>query len=209
MPKNDTTIIPRDESRIKQAIQVGYVEMERIVDEIVTKEFNRLGEVLMKQDYNVEIILFDTESEIDGKLHLCGAGLSITRDTMKNAIVYTGDPYNFQFSIQTQNFANKSQESIVEYHKLTPKWFHNNLKQFIADSFRDVDVSEIENMFNDDWLLMEGPFQVKVKTVTGDYEVVAEEDTIDRAFQVSSYAAELHYHEQDLIVTDKNGKEVA
>lgn len=208
MPQNDTTVAPRDDSRIKQAIQVGYVEMERIVDEIITKEFNRLGKVLMKRNYNVEIILFDTQSEIDGQLHLCGAGLSITRGYMKSAIVYTGDPHNFQFSLQTQNFANKSQESIVEYHKLTPNWFHSNLKRFIAESFRDVDVSDIEKMFVDNWHLMEGPFQIQVKTNTGEYEVVAEADTIDRAFQVSSYAAELHYHEEDLIVTDKNGKEV-
>ena len=45
MPQNDTSAIPLCEKRIKQAIQVGYVEMERIVDEVITTEFERLGEV--------------------------------------------------------------------------------------------------------------------------------------------------------------------
>lgn len=208
MPQNDISSIPQCEKRIKQAIQVGYVEMERIVDEVITTEFERLGEVLMKHDHAVEIILFDTESEIDGSLHLCGAGLSIGGEEDKSAIVFTGDPHNFQFSLQTQSEKHDGSECSVDYHKLTPNWFHNNVRQFVQESFPDVDLSEIQGMFVDDWHIMEGPFSIKVKIDEGTYEEVADAESIERAFQICSYAAELHYNEEDLIVTDKNGVEV-
>ena len=208
MPQNDISKIPQCENRIKQAIQVGYVEMERIVEEVIIAEFERLGEVLMKHDHEVEIILFDTESEIDGSLHLCGSGLSIGSDENASAIVFTGDPHNFQFSLQTQSPTVENLEYTVDYHKLTPSWFHNNVKQFIKESFSEVDLSEIEGMFVDDWHIMEGPFSIKVKIDDGTYEEVADADSIERAFQICSYAAELHYNAEDLIVTDKNGVEV-
>lgn len=208
MPQNDVSQIPRCEKRIRQAIQVGYVEMERIVDEVIITEYNRLGKILMSHDYDVEIVLFDTESEIDEKLHLCGAGLSVNKEDKASAIVFTGDPHNFQFSLQIQSFDSNTSECSVDYHRLTPNWFHSNVKQFIQESFSDVDLSELEGLFVDDWHIMEGPFSIKVKTETGDYEEIADAESIERAFQISSYAAEMHYNEEDLIVTDKNGVEV-
>ena len=127
---------------------------------------------------------------------------------MKNAIVYTGDPHSFQFVLQTQNFANRTSEETVDYHQLTPNWFHSRVKKFMSSSFREVDFSHIEDYFTDDWAILEGPFSIKIKNDYGYYNEVASAETIERAFQISSYAAEKHYAEDDLIVTDKHGREV-
>lgn len=208
MPQNEPLIRPLCEARMRQSIHIGYVEMERIVEEIIVTELNRLGELLMKYRYDVEVVMFDTESEIDGKVYMCGAGLRIYKGTMKNAIVYTGDPHSFQFTLQTQNYASKTFEDTVDYHKLTPSWFHRSVKQFMKSSFREVDLSDIQKNFTDDWEVMEGPFSIKIKNDYGYYNEVATAETIERAFQISSYAAEVHYSEKDLIVVDKNGREV-
>jgi len=182
--------------------------MERIVEEVIVAEYTRIGELLMSHDYNVEVVVFDTESELDGELHICGAGLSISKGHMKNAIVYTGDPHHFQFTLQTHNYANKTTEELVEYHKLTPNWFHKRVKEFMSSTFREVDFSHIEDLFTDDWEMLEGPFSIKIKNDYGYYNEVASAESIERAFQISSYAAEVHYNEDDLIVTDRNGREV-
>ncbi len=208
MARNELPTEPLCEARRRQAIQIGYTEMERIVEEVIVSEFTRIGELLMDHGYTVEVVVFDTESELDGVLHVCGAGLSVNRGFMKNAIVYTGDPHSFQFVLQTKNFANKTSEEMVEYHRLTPNWFHSRVKKFMSSSFREVDFSHIEDYFNDDWHMLEGPFSIKIKNEYGYYNEVANAETIERAFQISSYAAEVHYAEEDLIVTDRNGREV-
>ena len=196
------------EARKRQALRIGYVEMERIVEEVIVTEFTRIGELLMKYNYTVEVVVFDTESELDGKLYVCGARLSVNRGSMKNAIVYTGDPYSFQFLLQTQNFASKVSEESVAYHKLTPNWFHSRVKNFMNSSFRDVDFSHIEHFFKDDWEMLEGPFSIKIKNNYGYYNEIATAETIEQAFTISSHAAEVQYSEENLIVTDKNGREV-
>ena len=193
---------------MRQCIHIGYVEMERIVEEIIIPEINRLAELMMKYSYDVEVVLFDTESEIDGKVYFCGARLRINKGMMKNAIVYTGDPHSLQFTLQTQNFASKTFEDTVDYHKLTPSWFHRSVKQFMKSSFREVDLSDIQKKFTDDCEVMEGPFSIKFKNDYGYYSEVATAETIERAFHIGSYAAEVHYSENDLIVVDKNGREV-
>ncbi|MFT5905169.1 MAG: hypothetical protein ACI9E1_000762 [Cryomorphaceae bacterium] len=208
MSQHETPTQPLSEARKRQALHIGYVEMERIVEEVIVAEFTRIGELLMKHDYTVEVVVFDTESELDGKLYVCGAGLRANRGSMKNAIVFTGDPHSFNFVLQMQNFASKTSEETVEYHRLTPNWFHSKVKSFLSSSFREVDFSHIENSFSDDWQVMEGPFSIKIKNNYGYYNEVASAETIERAFQLSSYAAEEHYAEEDLIVTDKNGREV-
>lgn len=199
---------PLSEDRKRQSLHIGYVEMERIVEEVIVAEFTRIGELLMQYNYSVEVVIFDTESEIDNKLYVCGAGLSVNKGSMKNAIVYTGNPESFEFVLQTQNYANRQSEEIVAYHKLTPNWFHSRVKKFMKSSFREVDFSHIEEYFSDDWQMMEGPFSIKIKNDYGYYNEVATAETIERAFQISSYAAEEHYPEDSLIVVDKNGREV-
>ncbi len=199
---------PLSEDRKRQALHIGYVEMERIVEEVIVAEFTRIGELLMQYGYTVEVVIFDTESEIDGKLYICGAGLSVNKGSMENAIVYTGNPDSFEFILQTQNYAYRKSEEIVDYHKLTPNWFHSRVKKFMKSSFREVDFSHIEDYFSDDWEMMEGPFSIKIKNDYGYYNEVATAETIERAFQISSYAAEKHYSEEILIVVDKNGREV-
>lgn len=182
--------------------------MERIVDEVIVAEFTRIGQLLMKHDYDVEVVVFDTESELDGNLYVCGAGLRVNKGSMKNAIVYTGDPHSFKFVLQTQNYASRTSEESVDYHKLTPNWFHSRVKKFMKSSFREVDFSKIEESFTDNWEMMKGPFSIKAKNEYGYYNEVATAETIERAFQISSYAAEVHYSEDSLIVVDKNGVEV-
>lgn len=207
MPQNELPTQPLCEARMRQSLHIGYVEMERIVEEVIVSEFTRIGELLMENGYTVEVVVFDTESEVDGKLYVCGAGLSVNRGYMKNAIVYTGDPLAFQFVLQTKNFANRTSEESVEYHRLTPNWFHSRVKKFMSSSFREVDFSHIEDYFTDDWEMLEGPFSIKIKNEHGYYNEIANAETIERAFEISSYAAEMHYAEENLIVTDKNGRE--
>jgi hypothetical protein len=196
------------EARNRQALLIGYVEMERIVEEVIIAEFTRIGELLIKNHYSVEVVVFDTESELDEKLYICGSGLCVRKGSMKNAIVYTGDPQSFRFVLQTQNFASRVTEESVEYHKLTPNWFHSRVKNFLRSSFREVDFSDIEDLFADDWEMLEGPFSIKVKNDYGYYNEVATADTIEYALQICSYVAERHCAEEDLIVTDKNGREI-
>jgi hypothetical protein len=208
MPHNEPLTQPVTEARKRQALHIGYVEMERIVEEVIVSEFTRIGKLLMEYDYAVEVVVFDTESELDGNLYVCGAGLSVKKGSMKNAIVYTGDPESFQFVLQMQNYASRVSEESVEYHRLTPNWFHSRVKKFLNSSFREVDFSDIEDSFTDDWEMLEGPFSIKIKNNYGYYNEVARAETIERALQISSYAAEMLYAEEDLIVIDKNGREV-
>jgi hypothetical protein len=208
MPQNEQLTQPQSEARRRQSLHIGYVEMERIVEEVIVAEFTRIGKLLMKNNYTVEVVVFDTESELDGKLYVCGAGLRIQKGSMKNAIVYTGDPQSFKFVLQTQNFASRVTEESVEYHRLTPNWFHSRVKNFLHSSFREVDFSDIEDLFTDDWEMLEGPFSIKIKNDYGYYNEVATADTIERALQICSYVAEVHCAEEDLIVTDKNGREI-
>ena len=208
MPQQELRTQPLTEARKRQALHIGYVEMERIVDEVIVAEFTRIGKLLMKYDYDVEVVVFDTESELDGNLYVCGAGLRVNKGSMKNAIVYTGDPHSFKFVLQTQNYASRTSEESVDYHKLTPNWFYSRVKKFMKSSFREVDFSKIEESFTDNWEMMQGPFSIKAKNEYGYYNEVATAETIERAFQISSYAAEVHYAEDSLIVVDKNGVEV-
>ncbi len=199
---------PASEARRRQSLHIGYVEMERIVEEVIVAEFTRIGKLLMEYQYSVEVIVFDTDSEIDGKLYICGAGLCIKKGSMKNAIVYTGDPQSFRFVLQTQNFASRVSEESVEYHRLTPHWFHSRVKNFLSSSFREVDFSHLEDLFDNDWEMLEGPFSIKIRNDYGYFNEIASSETIEQALQICSYAAETHYNEEDLIVTDKNGREV-
>jgi hypothetical protein len=208
MPPNEPLLQPLSEARKRQSLYIGYVEMERIVEEVIVSEFTRIGELLMKYNYDVEVVVFDTESELDAKLYVCGAGLSVKKGSMKNAIVYTGDPHSFRFVLQTQNFASRVSEESVDYHKLTPNWFHSRVKRFMSSSFREVDFSDIEDFFTNDWEMLEGPFSIKIKNNYGYYNEVANAATLEKALQMSSYAAGMHYAEEDMIVTDKNGREV-
>lgn len=194
--------------RYRQALHIGYVEMERIVEEIIISEFTRIGEVLLEHGYEAEVVVFDTQSELDDRLYICGAGLRMTKGYMKNAIVYTGDPHCFQFVLQTQNFASRTTEEVVDYHKLTPNWFYKRVKYFMQTSCRNVDFSHIEKHFPNDWEMFEPPFAVKLKNEYGYYNQIASADTIEEALQKGSYAVKGSFQEEDLLVVDKNGREI-
>lgn len=195
-------------ARYKQALHIGYVEMERIVEDIILSEFHRIGEYLLENGYKAEIIVFDTNCELEGKLYVCGAGLKIERGFMKNAIVYTGDPHQFKFVLQTQNYAMRTTEQTVDYHKLTPNWFHKRVKDFLKKSVRDTDWSHLDDLFSDDWEVLEAPFSVKIKNEYGYFNEVAKADTIDEAFIIGSDITKKLGSEPDLLLIDKNGREV-
>ncbi len=197
-----------DHKRYRQALHIGYVEMERIVEDVIVTEFTRIGEVLMAHGYNTEVIIFDIESVLDGKLYVCGAGLRMSRGFMNNAIVYTGDPLSFKFILQTQNFASRTTEEMVEYHKLTPNWFHKRVKRFMQTTCREIDISHIEEHFTDDWEMLEAPFSVKLRNEYGYYNEIASAPTIEKAFKIGSYMMEEYHVEDGLLVLDKNGREV-
>ncbi len=194
--------------RYRQSLHIGYVEMERIVEEVITSEFTRIGELLMENGYEVEVIVFDTESELTDKLFVCGAGLRLSRGFMNNAIVYTGDPHSFQFVLQTENFASRTTEETVDYHKLTPNWFYKRVIKFMESSCREIDFSHIVAQFSDDWEMYEGPFSVKIKNDYGYYNEIATAETIEKAFRVGSIAVQGNFSEDELLVVDKNGREV-
>lgn len=195
-------------ARYEQALHIGYVEMERIVEDIVLSEFHRIGEHLMENGYKVEIVVFDTECELEGKLYICGAGLKIERGYMKNAIVYTGDPHEFKFFLQTQNYASRTTEQTVDYHKLTPNWFHKRVKAFLEKTTRDVDWSHIDRLFTDDWEVLESPFSVKIRNEYGYFNEITKAKTIEEAFLIGSKIAEKLGSEEGLLLVDKNGREV-
>ncbi len=96
----------------------------------------------------------------------------------------------------------------MDYHKLTPNWFHKRIKQFMQKNCRDVDFSHIEAQFSDEWEVYEPPFSVKLRNNYGYYNEIAKADTIRQAFRIGSIAVQGNYKEDDLLVVDNNGKEV-
>ena len=194
--------------RYRQAVRIGFVEMERIVEEVVVPEFEKIGEILMDSGYEVEVVVFDTESTVSDDLFVCGAGLRVSRGHMHSAIVYTGDPYRFEFTLQTHNYVGQVSEMDVEYHKLTPDWFHRSVMQFLAQTFSEVDFSEFAQVEEDEWRLMEGPFTVKLEGDDSSFETIAEAATIEEAMKMASRFCRALKSEDKLVLEDCTGRRV-
>lgn len=194
--------------RYRQAVRIGYVEMERITEEIVVPEFEKVGEILIEAGYDVEVVVFDTASSVCEDLFVCGAGLRVSRDNKQSAIVYTGDPYRFEFTLQTHSYAGEIVEREVEYHKLTPHWFHKSVLVFLKSTFSEVDFSKFAQPSDDEWLLMEGPFTVKLEGETGDFDTVAEAETIEEAMKMASMFCTAFKSEDKLVLEDRLGRRV-
>jgi len=195
-------------ARYRQAVRIGFVEMERITEEVVIPEFEKVGPILMDAGYDVEVVVFDTESNVCDDLFVCGAGLRISRGHMHSAIVYTGDPYRFEFTLQTHNYVGAVTEVDVVYHKLTPVWFHRNVLSFLTASYPEVDFSEFAETGDDQWLVMEGPFNVKLEDESGDYQTVAEAETIEEAMKMASMLCTTFKSEDKLVLEDRMGRKV-
>ncbi|MFC5050506.1 hypothetical protein ACFPK9_07765 [Rubritalea spongiae] len=194
--------------RYRQAVRIGFVEMERIVEEVVVPEFEKVGCILIDAGYDVEVVVFDTESSVCDDLFVCGAGLRVSRGHLHSAIVYTGDPYRFEFTLQTHNYAGQINEMDVEYHKLTPDWFHRSVMHFLSQTFSEVDFSEFAQVEEDEWRLMEGPFVVKLEGENGDYETIAEAETIEEAMKMASMFCTAFKSEDKLVLEDCTGRRV-
>ncbi|MEO1858011.1 MAG: hypothetical protein ABGY95_11710 [Rubritalea sp.] len=196
------------QARYRQAVRIGFVEMERITEEVVIPEFEKVGEILMAAGYDVEVVVFDTESNMCDDLFVCGAGLRISRGHMHSAIVYTGDPYRFEFTLQTHNYVGTVTEVDVAYHKLTPVWFHRNVLNFLSVTFSEVDFSNFAETEEDQWLVMEGPFTVKLEDEGGDYQTVAEAESIEEAMKMASMFCTAFKSEDKLVLEDIMGRRV-
>ncbi len=196
------------QARYRQAVRIGFVEMERITEEVVIPEFEKVGAILMDAGYDVEVVVFDTESNVCDDLFVCGAGLRISRGHMHSAIVYTGDPYRFEFTLQTHNYVGTVTEVDVAYHKLTPYWFHRNVLSFLTTTFPEVDFSDFAETEDDQWLVMEGPFTVKLEDEGGDYQTVAEAETIEEAMKMASMFCTAFKSEDKLVLEDRMGRRV-
>lgn len=194
--------------RYRQAVRIGFVEMERITEEVVVPEFEKVGEILMEAGYDVEVVVFDTESSVCDDLFVCGSGLRVSRGHMHSAIVYTGDPYRFEFTLQTHNYVGQITEIDVEYHKLTPYWFHKSVMNFLANTFPEVDFSDFAETEVDQWRVMEGPFTVKLEGEDGDFQTVAEAGTIEEAMKMASRFCTAFKSEDKLVLEDRLGRKV-
>jgi hypothetical protein len=194
--------------RYRQAVRIGFVEMERIVEEVIVPEFEKVGSILIDAGYEVEVVVFDTESSVCDDLFVCGAGLRVSRGHMHSAIVYTGDPYRFEFTLQTHNYVGQISEMDVEYHKLTPDWFHRSVMHFLTHTFSEVDFSEFAQVEEDEWRLMEGPFTVKLEGEDGDFQNVAEAETIEEAMKMASMFCSAFKSEEKLVLEDRRGHRV-
>ncbi|MFC4992587.1 hypothetical protein [Rubritalea tangerina] len=194
--------------RYRQAVRIGFVEMERITEEVVIPEFEKVGEILMESGYDVEVVVFDTESNVCDDLFVCGAGLRVSRGHMHSAIVYTGDPYRFEFTLQTHNYVGQVTEIDVEYHKLTPYWFHKSVLKFLNGTFPEVDFSGFAETDEDQWRVMEGPFTVKLEDEDGEFQTVAEADTIEEAMKMASMFCTAFKSEDKLVLEDRMGRKV-
>lgn len=196
------------EERYKQAVRIGFVEMERIVEEVIVPEFEKVGEILYDAGYALELVVFDTDSNVSEDLFVCGAGLHVRVDGVDRAIVYTGDPYRFEFTLQTLDKDGNVEERNVEYHKLNPYWFYKSILDFLAVTFPDVDVSEYVELEEDQWHLMEGPFMVKLRPEGGEEQVIAQSQTIEEAMQMASRFCAGFTNEEMLVLEDSQGRQI-
>lgn len=194
--------------RYRQAVRIGFVEMERITEEVVVPEFEQVGAILMEGGYDVEVVVFDTESSVCEDLFVCGAGLRVSNGDNHSAMVYTGDPYRFEFTLQTHNYVGEITELEVEYHKLTPYWFHRSVLAFLNSTFPEMDFSSFAQPDADEWHLMEGPFTVKLEGESGEFETVAEADTIEEAMKMASMFCRGFTSEDKLVLEDGQGRRV-
>lgn len=192
--------------KFRQAVRIGLIEMERITEEIVMPEFQLVGAILQEAGYDVDVVVFDTE-EAEGSF-ICGAGLKISRGHMRSAIVYTGDPYRFEFVLQTHNYIGRVTEVNVEYHKLTPCWFYENVMDFLHATFRELDFSEYALVEDEQWSLLEGPFTLRVQGEDGKLRRIAEADTIEEAMKTASKICASVQSDDALILEDSNGRRV-
>ena len=197
-----------EEERYKQAVRIGFVEMERIVEEVIVPEFEKVGQILFDAGYAIELVVFDTDSNVSEDLFVCGAGLHVRVDGVDRAIVYTGDPYRFQFTLQTLDSEGKVEEFDVDYHKLNPYWFYNSILDFLGVTFPDVDFSKYVELEEDQWHLMEGPFTVKLRPKDGDEQVIAESETIEEAMKMASRFCASFTTEEMLVLEDSQGRQI-
>lgn len=195
-------------ARFRQAVRIGYVEMERIVEEVIVPEFEKVGSILIDEGYEVEVIVFDSDSPVNDKLFVCGAGLRVSRGNMHNAAVYTGDPYRFEFALQTHNYVGKTVESFVDYHRLTPVWFHKNVMSFLETTFPEVDFGEFKQVAEDQWDVLEGPFVVKLEGEDGEFTQIAESPDIEEAMKMASMFCSAFNTEDKLVLEDSKGRTV-
>lgn len=204
MSENQSPQRPPEEIKL---LRIGYSEMERIVEETIVPEFTKVGEILMGHGYDAEIIVFDSKTELDDRLYVCAAGLNATKNDRRSAAVFNADPFQYLFNVQWKIPDSEILEDTIDYHKLTPKWFHNKLQHFFQSAFPEIDFGELTT--SESWDIHQPPFLIKHRNAFGDFVQIAEATTLNQALRLSSIKVEKNnYKDADIIVTDKHGKEV-
>lgn len=202
LPSNDL------DARYCQSIRIGCIEMERITEEIIIPQFEEIGAILVKNGFNVEVVVFDSESPVKADVFLCGAGLRISKNGATHAIVYTGDPFKFEFNLQTHNHLGEVSEYDMEYHTLNPSQLYKRLLGFLENSFKDINFSSLRDMTRDSWQTYEGPFTVKLALENGGYTLLATAETIDDAARLASLYCKAAPCEDKIILFDNGGRKV-
>lgn len=196
------------DARYCQSIRIGCIEMERITEEIIIPQFEEIGQMLMKNGFIAELVIFDSESPVQKDVFLCGAGLRIHKNGATHAIVYTGDPFKFEFNLQAHNHLGETSEYDMEYHTLNPSQLYRHLMGFLENCFKEVDFSSLRDMTGDHWQTYEGPFTVRLALDNGGYTTLATAEDIDDAARLASLYCKSTPCEDKIILFDNTGRKV-
>ncbi|GAA5496968.1 hypothetical protein SAMN02745181_0076 [Rubritalea squalenifaciens DSM 18772] len=196
------------DARYCQSVRIGCIEMERITEEIIIPQFEEIGAMLLKNGFDAELVIFDSESPIKSEVFLCGAGLRIHKGEATHAIVYTGDPFKFEFNLQTHNHLGETSEYDMQYHTLNPSQLYKRLLGFLEESFKDVNFASLRDLTNDSWQTYEGPFTVKLDIGNGNFTILATAESIDEASRLASLYCKSSPCEDKIILFDNTGRKV-
>lgn len=186
-------------ARYEQAIRIGCLEMERITEEIIIPQFEQIGNLLVENGYDAEIIVFDSESPTENTVYLCGSGLRISHGEDTYALVFTGDPYRFQFNLQAHALEEGKVDAQVDYHRLTPSWVFQNIQSYLTENFPQIDLTNLESSKGDDWQALQGPFTIKMQVDEDNYNIIAITEDLDEATRMGSMFCST-FHTQDKVV---------
>lgn len=208
---NDTIPSPEDHNvrtRYEQAIRIGCLEMERITEEIIVPEFEKIGQFFLDKGYEAEIVDFDAESPTEPTVYLCGARLRLSLGDRTHTIAFTGDPHRFQFNLQAHADQILKIEEDVDYHRLTPDWFYKHILNFMIESFRSTNFTDLNPTTGDEWDNLQGPFTIKMLTEDDEYNVIAITEDLDEATRMGSMFCSTMSTQDHIVLFDHMNRKV-
>jgi len=206
--ENQSCTLSEDaKTRFKQSIRVGCLEMERITEGIITTALEKIGDVVINNGLKAKITLFDSQSPTESSVYLCGASLRIENDDSVYALVFTGDPYSFEFSLQAHAVDETKIDQQVEYHKLTPNWIYHYALSFFEDHLTNIDITSLQPE-SDDWSSIQGPFTIKMKGKDDQYDVLATAQDLDEASRIGSLYCSTFHTQENVVLFDNQDRKV-